>query len=72
MSALCRRLAVTRAGFYAWRRRGESAHAKQDRTLTREIARLFVAHRERSGSPRLYQVLRRAGWGVSRRRVLTP
>jgi len=69
VSALCRRLEVTRAGFYAWRRRGESAHAKQDRTLSAEITRLFVAHQERYGSPRLYHLLRRAGWCVSRRRV---
>jgi putative transposase len=69
VSALCRRLEVTRAGFYAWRRRGESAHAKQDRALATEITRLFAVHRARYGSPRLYQLLRRAGWCVSRRRV---
>ena len=60
---------MTTAGFYAWRRRGESAHAGQDRLLTREIERLFSAHRERYGSPRLYQLLHKAGWIVSRRRV---
>lgn len=60
---------MTTAGFYAWRRRGESAHAEQDRLLTREIERLFAAHQERYGSPRLYQLLRNAGWLVSRRRV---
>ena len=60
---------MTTAGFYAWRRRGESAHAEQDRLLTREIERLFDAHQERYGSPRLYQLLRHAGWLVSRRRV---
>jgi len=60
---------VTTAGFYAWRRRGESAHAEQDRLLTREIERLFDAHHERYGSPRLYQLMRNAGWLVSRRRV---
>jgi len=69
VTALCRRLGVTRAGFYAWRRRGESAHAKQDRALAQEIDRLFTLHHERYGSPRLYEVLRAAGWSVSRRRV---
>ena len=69
MTALCRRYLVTTAGFYAWRRRGESAHAKQDRTLSTEIARLFAQHRERYGSPRIHQLLRDAGWRVSRRRV---
>ena len=69
VTALCQRLDVTRAGFYAWRRRGESAHAKQDRVVTHEITRLFALHHERYGSPRLYQLLRRDGWSVSRRRV---
>ena len=69
MTALCRRLDVTRAGFYAWRRRGESVHAAQDRTLAQEITRLFARHHERYGSPRLYEVLRATGWLVSRRRV---
>ena len=60
---------MTTAGFYAWRRRGESAHAGQDRLLTREIERLFSAHSERYGSTRLYRLLHNAGWIVSRRRV---
>ena len=56
MTALCRRYLVTTSGFYAWRRRGESAHAKQDRTLSTEIARLFAQHSERYGSPRIHQL----------------
>jgi putative transposase len=60
---------VTAAGFYAWRRRGDSAHAEQDRLLATEIARLFWLHEARYGSPRLYHVLAKAGWLVSRRRV---
>ena len=34
-----------------------------------EIERLFLAHEERYGSPRLYRLLVAAGWRVSRRRV---
>ena len=60
---------MTTAGFYAWRRRGESTHAEQDRVLSTEIMRLFVQHKERYGSPRLYRLLVNAGWSVSRRRV---
>ena len=37
--------------------------------LSTEIMRLFVQHRERYGSPRLYRPLVNAGWSVSRRRV---
>ena len=69
VASLCRRYGVTAAGFYAWRRRGESAHAEQDRALAREITRLFHQHHARYGSPRLYCLLQRAGWQVSRRRV---
>ncbi len=69
MTTLCRRLHVTRAGFYAWRARGVSAHAKQDRVLNTEICRLFARHRERYGSPRIHHLLNTAGWCVSRRRV---
>lgn len=69
MSALCRHLGVTRAGFYAWRRRGESAHAEQDRILSAEIARLFALHQGRYGSPRIHHVLRQTAGPVSRRRV---
>jgi transposase InsO family protein len=69
VTSLCRRYAVTPAGFYAWRRRAESAHAEQDRRLTGEVARLFAAHHERYGSPRIHHLLHAAGWVVSRRRV---
>jgi transposase InsO family protein len=60
---------VTRAGLYAWCRRGESARAEQDRRLSTEITRLFAAHQERYGSPRIYRQLVNAGWSISRRRV---
>jgi transposase InsO family protein len=60
---------VTTQGFYAWRRRGESAHTEQDRRLLAEITRLFQVHKERYGSPRLHHLLVHAGGTVSRRRV---
>ena len=69
MSSLCRRYGVSAAGFYAWRRRGASTHAQQDRLLSTEITALFTAHAQCYGSPRIHRVLRQAGWHVSRRRV---
>jgi putative transposase len=69
VTALCQRYHVTRAGFYAWRRRGVSAHAEQDRRLSRAIVRLFTAHQQRYGSPRIHRLLRSTGWIVSRHRV---
>ncbi len=67
--SLCRRYDVTAAGFYAWHRRAESTHAKQDRLLSEEIGRLFQKHQGRYGSPRVYRQLVDAGWRTSRRRV---
>ena len=69
MTWLCAHFAVTRGGFYAWRQRGVSAHATQDRVLTTAIIRLFTLHQERYGSPRIHRALVNAGWTVSRRRV---
>lgn len=60
---------MTAAGFYAWRQRGESAHAERDRILSEQIAALFATHQQRYGSPRIHHLLRQAGWIVSRRRV---
>ncbi len=60
---------MTPAGYYAWRRRPESAHAAQDRQLTQRITTLYRAHGGRYGSPRIHRELRAQGWRVSRRRV---
>jgi transposase-like protein len=69
VTSLCRRYGVSAAGFYAWRRRGESTHAGQDRLLATAITALFSAHEQRYGSPRIHRLLRQTGWRVSRRRV---
>lgn len=69
VTRLCRRYGVTRAGFYAWRRRPVSAHAQQDRTLLTANTRLFMQHHGRYGSPRIHHLLRGEDWVVSRRRV---
>lgn len=60
---------MTRAGYYAWRRRPVSAHAEQDRRLGQRIVALFAAHHGRYGSPRIHRELCGEGWRVSRRRV---
>ena len=66
---LCRRYGVTRAGYYAWRRRPVSEHAEQDRNLSERILAIFHAHQGRYGSPRIHRALHDTGWQVSRRRV---
>jgi transposase InsO family protein len=66
---LCALYGVARAGYYAWRRREESARHKQDRVLTRAIREIFECSRGTYGSPRVQRELASRGVGVSRRRV---
>jgi putative transposase len=66
---VCALYGVTRVGYYAWRRRGESPRRGQDRRLLSTIRTLFETSRGTYGSPRIHQALRAAGTRVSRRRV---
>ena len=69
MTRLCALYGVTRAGYYAWRRRPVSARAAQDRMLQQRMQGLFQQHHGTYGSPRIHRALRAAGWRVSHRRV---
>jgi transposase InsO family protein len=69
VTRLCRLFGVSRAGYYAWRRRRPSRHAEQDRVLTHEITALFRAHRGAYGSPRIRTALADRGRHVARKRV---
>jgi putative transposase len=66
---LCRLFAVTRAGFYAWRRRPVSARARQDRGLLDEMRAIFERSGGTLGSPRIQRALQARGHRVSSRRV---
>ncbi len=70
MSILCRCLEVTRSGFYAWRGRPESAHARRDRQLRVLVRASFDASRRRYGSPRIQDDLVEQDVHVSRKRVV--
>ena len=66
---MCRCLAVSRSGYYAWRKRPPSARVEQDTRLKVEIAASHAASRRTYGSPRILRDLREEGHGVSRKRV---
>ncbi len=66
---MCRCLAVSRSGYYAWRGRPPSARAKHDARLRVEIAVSHTASRRTYGSPRILSDLRAEGHQVSRKRV---
>jgi putative transposase len=63
-------LRVSRSGFYAWRGRPESAHARRDRELGVHVCASFEASRKRYGSPRVWEDLVEDGIRVSRKRVV--
>lgn len=69
MTRLCRLLAVTRAGFYAWRCRPVSARRRQDRVLLEDMRAIFEGSGGTYGSPRIHEGLVERGHHVSRRRV---
>lgn len=66
---MCRVLAVSPAGFYAWQRRPPSAHQGEDTRLRVTIAALHRQSRQTYGSPRILRDLRAAGECVAQKRV---
>jgi transposase InsO family protein len=58
---MCRALAVSAAGYYAWRSRHESARSIQTGTLLSAIRVLYQESRETYGSPRIWDALVKQG-----------
>jgi putative transposase len=69
IAILCRCLHVTRAGFYAWARRGPSARAQRDVVLRTKLRAFHAATGQRYGRPRLWKDLQEDGEAVSEKRV---
>ena len=44
---MCRVLDVTRSGYYAWKRRGESPRDEENRRLDADLQRLYNFHKGR-------------------------
>ncbi len=66
---MCRVYGVTRAGYYAWLRRGPSQRTQQNDTLAQHIKQVHQASRGTYGSPRVYRELKLQGIPVSENRV---
>ena len=66
---MCRMLGVSRAGYYAWRNRGPSAHAVRDAELTEKIREVDQEHKHRCGIERILWELQEDGLMTSQRRV---
>lgn len=70
VSKLCDVLGVSRAGFYAWKRRPPSARRREDERLKVLVHEAHVLGRRNYGSPRIYKALRKQAVHVSRKRVI--
>ena len=66
---MCRIYSVTRAGFYAWRRRPPSVRTERDAQLLDRIRTIFATHRRHYGSPRIHGALRALGERIGAKRV---
>lgn len=66
---MCRALAVSPAGYYAWRTRSESPRAVANRDLLTAIRRLHHDSRQTYGSPRIWRALREQGHQAGEHRV---
>lgn len=66
---MCRTLAVSPAGYYAWRARPESARAAATRELLTDIQQIHRESRQTYGSPRIWHALREPGSRVGEHRV---
>ncbi|MGH2668005.1 MAG: IS3 family transposase [bacterium] len=66
---MCRRLGVSPSGYYAWRRRPESHHAREDRRLAVLVREAHEVGRRYYGSPRVHAELAANDEHVSRKRV---
>ena len=67
MTIRCDVLAVSPAGYYAWRSRPESARSAA--RLVEDIRRVYRDARGRYGSPRIHAEMKAQGRGVSRGRI---
>jgi transposase InsO family protein len=70
ISGMCSLLGVTRSGFYAWRSRPPSVHARQDDRLRVLVRESHERSKKRYGSPRVHRELLKKGEHVSRKRVV--
>jgi putative transposase len=57
VEAMCRVLAVSRSGYYAWQQRPESPQAKRQAELVEQICQIHEESRQVYGSPRVHREL---------------
>lgn len=58
---MCRLLAVSRAGYYAWRKRPKSARQQRREQVSEALEAIFYGFKQRYGAPRLTEELNAQG-----------
>jgi putative transposase len=66
---MCGILDVSRASYYSWRNRKETAHTIRDRDLTAKVREIYEDSRRIYGSPRVLLELHKRGEHCGRKRV---
>lgn len=69
ITLMCRVLQVSRSGYYTWRDRALSSRARANVLLLDDIRRVYAAHKQRAGAPRIAKHLREEGFTVGKNRV---
>ena len=69
IAVMARVLGVSKAGYYAWRHRPPSAHARADEVLLARIKTVHISSRQTYGAPRVHAELRAAGERHGRKRI---
>lgn len=69
VAVLCRALAVSRSGFYAWRSRAPSERDRTNASLVTEIHRVHCEHRKTCGALKTWKALNREGIPCGKHRV---
>ena len=69
IALLCQTLNVGVSGYFAWRRRPESHHLREDRVLTQQLQVFHDGSRGTYGAPRMKAELADHGLTVSRTRI---
>jgi transposase InsO family protein len=69
ISELCAAFAVSRSGYYRWRKAPPSQRAQEDAQIIEELRRAHAASRQTYGRPRLQRALRQQGRRHSDRRL---
>lgn len=69
VATMARVLGVSKAGYYAWRRRPPSAHTVADAALMKRVRTVHATSRHTYGAPRVHAELRARGEKHGRKRI---